>query len=82
MLIKKYVICKYTYTQYIHIHINIYNIYIYIYIYVYIYTHTYTYTCPPSYHHNDFVATPALGRMMWALKNQILSNVHLRTPAL
>ena len=72
MLIKKYVICKYTYTQ----------IFIVLYIYISTYIHTHTYTRPPSYHHNDFVATPALGRMMWALKNQILSNVHSRTPAL
>ena len=24
--------------------------------------------CPPGYHHNDFVATHALGHMMYGLK--------------
>ena len=41
--------------------------------YIYIYIHTYTYViyvimktmCPPGYHHNGFVATHALGHMMY-----------------
>ena len=36
------------------------NIYIYIYIYVIMKT-----MCPPDYHHNGFVATHALGHMMY-----------------
>ena len=41
--------------------------YIHIYIYIYIYIHIYPIMktmCPPSYHHNDFVATHALGHMI------------------
>ena len=38
---------------------------IYIYIYIYIYTYIYVCVCPPSYHHNGFVATHALGHMMY-----------------
>ena len=38
----------------------IYMIYIYTYIYVIIKT-----MCPPGYHHNGFVATHALGHMMY-----------------
>ena len=41
-----------------------YNIYIYIYIYKYIYVIMKT-MCPPGYHHNGFVATHALGHMMY-----------------
>ena len=47
------------YFRYIYIHI-----YIYIYIYIYAIIKT---MCPPSYHHNDFVATHALGHMMHEL---------------
>ena len=40
--------------------------YIYIYVYVYIYIYVIMKTmCPPGYHHNGFVATHALGRMMY-----------------
>ena len=51
---------------YIYIYIYIYNHenYIYIYIYIYIYKIMKT-MCPPSYHHNGFVATHALGHMMY-----------------
>ena len=39
--------------------------YICIYLYIYIYIHAIMKTmCPPSYHHNGFVATHAVGRMM------------------
>ena len=43
--------------------------YIILYIYI-IYTHIYIYVmmktmCPPGYHHNGFVATHALGHMMY-----------------
>ena len=47
--------------------------YIYIYIYIYIYLYIYIYICnhktmcPPSYHHNDFVAPHALGHRMHEL---------------
>ena len=34
----------------------------YIYIYIYVIMKT---MCPPGYHHNGFVATPALGHMMY-----------------
>ena len=54
---------------YIYIYIYIYMckyIYIYLYIYIYIYAVMKT-MCPPSYHHNDFVATRALGHMMHEL---------------
>ena len=37
-------------------------IYIYIYIYIYVIMET---MCPPGYHHNGFVATHALGHMMY-----------------
>ena len=37
--------------------------YIYIYIYIYIYMKT---MCPPGYHHNSFVATHALGHIMYS----------------
>ena len=37
---------------------------IYIYIYIYIYSIMKT-ICPPGYHHNGFVATHALGDMMY-----------------
>ena len=40
------------------------NIYIYIYIYIYAIMET---MCPPGYHQNDFVATNALGNMMYDL---------------
>ena len=41
-------------------------IYIYVYVYVYIYIYVIMKTmCPPGYHHNGFVATHALGRMMY-----------------
>ena len=38
--------------------------YIYVYIYIYIYSIMKT-ICPPGYHHNGFVATHALGDMMY-----------------
>ena len=38
----------------------------YIYIYIYIYAIMKT-MCPPGYHHNDFVATHALGHLMYGL---------------
>ena len=46
---------------------------LHIYIHTYIHTHIYKYACthaimkimrPPVYHHNNFVATHALGHMM------------------
>ena len=37
--------------------------YIYTYIYIYVITKT---MCPPGYHHNGFVATHALGHMMYS----------------
>ena len=40
----------------------LYNIYIYIYIYIYVIMKT---MCPLGYHHNGFVATHALGHMMY-----------------
>ena len=37
----------------------------YIVIYIYMYSHVIMKTmCPPSYHHNGFVATHALGQLM------------------
>ena len=64
-----------------HTHTYIY-IYIYIYIYMYIYIYIYMKTmCPPSYHHNDSVATqrqltmdlcvPCLG--FWALFSSLVT---------
>ena len=38
--------------------------YIYIYVYIYVIMKT---MCPPGYHHNDFVATHALGHIMYGL---------------
>ena len=38
--------------------------YIFIYIYIYIYEIVKT-MCPPGYHHNGFVATHALGHMIY-----------------
>ena len=38
------------------------RIYIYIYIYIYVIMKR---MCPPGYHHNGFVATHALGHMMY-----------------
>ena len=35
----------------------------YMYIYIYVIMKT---MCPPGYHHNGFVATHALGHMMYA----------------
>ena len=47
-------------------------IYIYMYVYIYIYIYIYIYVimktmCPPGYHHNGFVATHALGHMMYVM---------------
>ena len=53
------------YFRYIYTYIYIY-VCICIYLYVYIYAIIKT-MCPPSYHHNDFVATHALGHMMHEL---------------
>ena len=62
--------------MYVCIYIYIYNNYIYIYIYIYTHTHIYIYIyiyeimktmCPPGYHHNGFVATHALGHMMYIM---------------
>ena len=46
--------------------------YLYVYVYVYVYVYIYIYicnhennVCPPGYHHNGFVATHALGHMMY-----------------
>ena len=50
---------------YIYIYIYIYVIYIcYIYV-IYIYIHIYKTMRPPGYLHNGFVATHALGNMMY-----------------
>ena len=49
-----------------------YNIYTNIYMYIYIYEIMKT-MCPPSYHHNGFVATHALGHMMYGY---IMITVH------
>ena len=53
--------------MYIYIYIYIYiHIYIYVCIYIYIYIYVIMKTmCPPGYHHNGFVATHALGHMMY-----------------
>ena len=65
---------------YIYIYIYIRYIYIYIYIYTYIYTHTYMYIinnesnvplCRPVYHHNDFVATHALGHRIYGWAHDV-----------
>ena len=32
--------------------------------------------CPPGYHHNDFVATHALGHMMYGSSCAVHSTVH------
>ena len=62
---------------YIYIYVSIYNtnnsIYIYVYIYIclYIYMHIYKIMktmCPHGYHHHRFVATHALGHMMYGWK--------------
>ena len=53
----------YIYVIYV-IYIYIYNIYIYIYVTYVIYVIMKTMS-PPSYHHNGFVATHALGHMMY-----------------
>ena len=51
--------------MYIYIYIYMYVcMYVYIYIYIYIYVIMKT-MCPPVYHHNGFVATHALGHMMY-----------------
>ena len=61
-------VCIYIYIYiyiYIHIFISLYlflSLSLYIYIYVIMKT-----MCPPSYHHNDFVATHALGHMMYGI---------------
>ena len=44
--------------------------YVYIYMYMHIYIYIYIYAirkrmCPSGYHHNGFVATNALGHMMY-----------------
>ena len=51
-----YILHNIQYVIYVHI------IYIYIYIYIYVIMKT---MCPPVYHHNGFVATHALGHMMY-----------------
>ena len=76
---------------YSYIHCSIYNtytllwpiIYLSIYLSTYIYIYIYTYICvimktmcPPGYHHNRFVATHALGHMMWILGNDL--NIYIR----
>ena len=43
---------------------------VYIYIYIYIYAIMKT-MCPPSYHHNGFVTTHALGHMMYRCHAQV-----------
>ena len=54
-----YIICKYI----IYIYLRIYNTHIYIYIlYIYVIIKT---LCPPGYHHKGFMATHALGHMMY-----------------
>ena len=70
--------------------INLYQMYIYIYIYIYIYSMWNIYMktiCPPSYHHNGFVATHPLGDMIcmhpscfcevWALCALWITSDHL-----
>ena len=54
-------------------------IYIYIYIYIYICICIYVIMktmCPPGYHHNGFVATHALGHMMYGLHELPQTQVH------
>ena len=53
-------ICIYIHIYLYYIHTYIYLIYIYISIYIIMKT-----MCPPGYHHNAFVATHALGYMMY-----------------
>ena len=58
--------------KYIYIYIYI---YVYIYVYIYIYIHVYVIMktmCPPGYHHNGFVATHALGHMMYGCHKAIV----------
>ena len=52
----------YVYQYYICIKIYIYNIWVYIYVCIYVIMKT---MCPPSYHHNGFVATHALGHTIY-----------------
>ena len=47
-----------------------YKVCIYIYIYIYIIMKT---ICPPGYHHNGFVATHALGHMMYGWEGTLFS---------
>ena len=60
------IMANYVKTQSIYIYyiyIYIYMLYIYM-LYIYIYEIMKT-MCPPGYHHNGFVATQALGNMMY-----------------
>ena len=47
----------------------------YIYIYIYIFAIMKT-MCPPGYHHNGFVATHALGHMMYSYYRTSYAQVH------
>ena len=77
-----YLFIKYIYTYiyvYVYIHTYIYIcIYTYIYIYIYIYAIMKT-ICPSGYYHNDFVATHALGHMMYGytFSRHLLSFIYI-----
>ena len=60
-----YIYYNYIYIYIIYIYLQI-DRYIYIYMYIYIYVIMKT-MCPPGHHHNSFVATHALGHMMYGL---------------